>query len=263
MSFYLSSADLVTERMQALLDTDRALPPIGDPMNDLDNMVRTLTANDLLDVIDDLTAGRIVTTVLDDGSKHNEFHDALIKQLREAIASSMVGGAVAAGSKTSLPFDADALELYQAIERDISIMYVDHGLGVPGLLPEDNLRALYAHRWRDGEAPEELIRGWRKTILDKFDPLITVPLKDPCPVCKSDHWYAENGDRRSNPVVITYRRGDPFATVKAVCHGSTLTGEPCGTEWYGAEAITELVDELTELFDSEPETAVSGREDER
>lgn len=195
-----------------------------------------------LDVIEDLGKGRVVVTVLGDGSKHHEWHEPLIAQLRSAVAANLTGGNGVSASAHRMPLNADALELYQAIDRDISEAFFEENLGVPGLLPEENLLALYTQRWQDDDSAETTVRGWRSQINNLFDPAKKVPLSDPCPVCKATHFTNEAGDLCANPVVVTYRVGNPFATVKASCRGG------CGTEWVGAEAVEELIGELTDML---------------
>ncbi len=207
--------------------------------------------DDFLNVIDELTVGSIIRTRLDDGTVHIERHDAHLKRLREAVAANITGGNGTATSPHRIPINADALELYQGIEQTISEWYVAENLGVPGLYPEENLRALYTHRWADGnDDAETAVRSWRGQINHMFDAPQKVPLAIACPVCKQTHWVNPQGDICANPVVLTYMRDDPIRTARVTCHGTRPDGLPCGTEWVGYDAAKELGEEIAEALDT-------------
>jgi len=202
--------------------------------------------SELDDLLDKLTTGTIITTILGDGTKHQEFHDGLIPQLRSSVASSLVGGAAAGALPNErLPFDADALELYQGIERAIGEQFVELGLGVPGLLPELNLRRIYAAL--NDEDTETVARTWRRwatTIEGKFDPVRTLTITEPCPVCGAVTWKSPSGDIMADPVVIEFRGKSTDAVpdisdAVARCRASSDDG-PCSGYWAGEQEIRAL-----------------------
>lgn len=267
------------------------------------------TDETLLDVIDVLTMGQTITTEQpkvrrdDDGQpilnadgnptpvrgvdgkpvmeKHPKWHDGLISQLRQAIASSVVGGAVAAGSKAGVPLDSDALEKYDNIDRTIGEWYVSAGLGVPGVLPEENLRALYAHVWQDAVDGiiDAVIRGWRVMIEEKLDPpkpfeLIDLHTNVPesCPDCGMG-WYevvTNSGEKHpGNPqggrwyekerrvaLVARYRTDGRGGLDRTVVECGC-----CGWQARGRYEIRALAYDL-EARIAASESTVSGREDE-
>lgn len=202
--------------------------------------------DDLADLVDKLTTGTIITTILGDGTKHQEFHEGLIPQLRASVASSIVGGAAAGALPNErLPFDADALELYQGIECAIGEQFVELGLGVPGLLPELNLRRI--HAYLDDEDAETAARTWRRwsaTIEDKFDPVRTLTITEPCPVCGAVTWKSPSGDIMADPVVIEFRGkstdAEPdISDAVARCRATTEDGT-CSGYWAGEQEIRAL-----------------------
>lgn len=103
-----------------------------------------MTHNTLLDVIDRLSIEHPYRAIIDGRSRWVR-RDPLIRQLREAIASSLTGGNGTKAQASPVPFDTDASEQYDALEQ--TILDSLHDLApnrVPDLLPEQNLRAWYA-----------------------------------------------------------------------------------------------------------------------
>lgn len=201
---------------------------------------------ELIDLIDRLTTGTIITTTKGDGTKHHEYHDGLIPQLRAAIASDVAGfGGAGKAPNERIPLDADALELYQNIEREIGDHYAELNLGVPGLYPEKNLRTIYAHlNDEDAETAARVWRRWVTTIEGKFDPARPLTITDPCPECGATTWTSPNGDTMANPVVIEFRGkstdGEPdLSEVTARCRATTPDG-PCAGYWTGEQEIRSL-----------------------
>ncbi|WP_353809091.1 DUF7341 domain-containing protein [Agromyces sp. SYSU T00194] len=210
--------------------------------------------SDLLDIIDDLTVGRVITTRKDDGGKHLEHHGPLFAQLRDAVASSLVSGQVDAGGRAGVPIDADALEKYTRIEETVSAWFVGFGLGVPRLTPEENLRAVYAHAWAREEPDDTVqavIAGWRVMILDKFEPptileLIDTRTNEPeaCPDCGAGWFlvpvYAYT-DARGRRRWETDRRVALVARYRPDGHGGLdRTVVECGCCGWRACGVTEI-----------------------
>lgn len=163
------------------------------------------TTDLLLDVVDRLTIEHIQTTKLDDGTNHYERHDGLIKQLRNAIASDL-GGTGSAGKdpRERIPLDADAMLKYEQLETAIGARFKEMCQGIPGLLPEDNLRAWFVafmNAYRAGDITEtgyldevRILETWARVVTEKLDPPTPLELFDKdgqpevCPECGAG-WY--------------------------------------------------------------------------
>jgi hypothetical protein len=209
----------------------------------------------LIDIVDRLTATHPVVT-RDDcacrvcrtfGGPHREDHDGLIPQLRASIVSSI--GASGAGSSSggsASPFDEDAWQKYNAIERAVGDLRPDR---VPGAYPEQDLREWRTWFLARNDVTEtaiadqlRILRGWEFMILDKFDPPRRPSLwNTPCPICGFD-WWVDRRDleniRRRVALTITYRPGD-LARSSADCSFCAAVGDPRG-HWEGLQAIHEL-----------------------
>lgn len=202
----------------------------------------------LLEALDKLTVGYIVTTVLDDGTKHYERHEALIPTLRLAIASNLGGGSQAGSAGNErIPIDADALQKYEAIERAISDRHQALVGGPSGLLPENDLRlwfAAFTQALRGSTATDDdyryqlsALQGWVRIIEEKFSPPRRRELdQDKCPVC-GFQYYIDNTDR-TNPerkvaLTITYREDQGLEASEASCGC-------CKTVWRGVLGLRAL-----------------------
>jgi hypothetical protein len=241
--------------------------------------------NPLLDTIDMLTIEHVVTSRLDTGDSHFERHDALIKQLRDAIASNLGGAAGGKAARERIPLDADALVKYEQIEREIGERYRERVQSVPGLFPEENLRAWYlafdnAHRAgtvSDGLYDDELrtMLGWARLIEEKLSPPTIRELVDDdnqpelCPECGAG-WFEvimnrgveltrEDGSQK-----FWYdkeRRVALTATYRPDGHGGLEASSAecgcCGTRWVGVRGVRMLAYEL-----ENPKTAETEQEGE-
>lgn len=146
----------------------------------------------------------------------------LLKQLRQSI----VGGIGSHGGSSSeserLPFDAHALELYDAIERNITSWFVNLIEQPVHLELEKNLREWFIVFSREVEDKSHSdaytrgfvrkVEGWVRAIEDKFDPPkrfeLTVseyiPVRDEQgePVIEHDEYVFETEcDRRGRPIL--------------------------------------------------------------
>ena len=151
----------------------------------------------VLDVVDRLTIEHPYRALIDGQSRWVR-RDPLIRQLREAIASSLTGGNGTKAQTSSVPFDTDAAAQYDQLEGQIlaslSDLLPDR---VPELLPEQNLRAWYAaaRPWLESDAEAERLwyliwSGWEERIAAKLEPPIVLELIDThtgqpydCPDC--------------------------------------------------------------------------------
>lgn len=150
----------------------------------------------LLDVIDRLTIEHPYGAVIE-GRTRWVRRDPLIKLLREAIASSLTGGNGLASDSSRVPFDPDALEQYDLMEKVI----LDAFRGVtifgtiPHLTPEKNLRAWYAAFQVSATEEDTALwmkvwQAWTTKIEAKMAPPVVMELLDlstmtpfECPEC--------------------------------------------------------------------------------
>lgn len=164
----------------------------------------TTQTDPLLDVVDKLTIEHLVTSPLDSGKNHYERHDGLIKQLRDAIASNIGGSAGGKPPQERIPLDADALMKYEQIEEAIGEWFRVTCEGIPGLLPEDNLRQwflTFSNAYRAGTITDTIydvhvhaLEAWAQTIEEKLSAPTVRELFDingqpeVCPECGAG-WY--------------------------------------------------------------------------
>lgn len=162
----------------------------------------TITNRDtLLDVVDRLTIEHPYRAIIEGRSRWVR-RDALIGQLREAIASSITGGNGLAASPSRVPFDTDALEQYDRLDDIILRALLNDTNLVPHVTPEANLRAWYrvVHPTlspEDAEFWRKVWASWEHTINAKLHPpivleLIDIKTRNPfdCPECGMD-WFEQ------------------------------------------------------------------------
>lgn len=144
----------------------------------------------LLDVVDVLTLEHPYQATVE-GKPRWVRRDPLIKTLRDLIASSLTGGNGTASNTSRLPFDADAMELYDRLELQILANFAGNA---PHLLPEDNLRAWYVTYTAANPTDVETWTGkwghWVAVIEAKIGRPVVLELIDekthepvPCPEC--------------------------------------------------------------------------------
>jgi len=196
---------------------------------------------DLIAAVDALIRPVPTKIVRDDGSTTRIVHDALLVQL-EAAVTSAIGNGGGGGSATGSVVNDAALTRLSQIGSQIRDWCRQAGVQV-GKRPIDNLV-----RWRvpalayqDATGYVVILERWADDIRTLLDPPKTIPLDGPCPVCTADHWFSPDGDRRASPVAVEYDHANPLRSARAVCRA----GE-CGTVWVGADAVEELVSEMSE-----------------
>lgn len=154
----------------------------------------------LLDVIDHLTIPHPHQITVE-GKQEWVRRAPLIRQLREAIASSLTGGNGLASSTSKVPFDTDASEQYTMLEHTIldKLRTIAPNV-VPHMLPEDNLRVWHSRFVAYGTPEDEagwveFWLDWEHRIVAKLNPPVTLELIDtatmkpfPCPDCGMD-WF--------------------------------------------------------------------------
>ena len=185
-------------------------------------------------------------------------HDPLLVQLEAAVTASFGASASGGGSATGSVINDAALYQLLLIKTQIG-----DWCRLAGVTPDRQSATVSLERWSlafmgDGAWQTRTLLEWAQTITDLLDPPKTVPLAGPCPVCKATSWedgVGESRTIRSSPVAVMYDQTTLHASLRATCRVET-----CGAEWSGADAVQELIEELSE---HDPETTVSGREDER
>jgi hypothetical protein len=120
-----------------------------------------VTDRTLLDIIDHLTIEHPYPARIENRTRWVR-RDPLIRQLRELVASSLTGGNGTTSQAGRLPFDAEALEQYDKLERQILTELGTVSDQVPHLLPEENLRAWYSRIYAtlDEDTEQTLMDVW-------------------------------------------------------------------------------------------------------
>ena len=198
--------------------------------------------SDLLDAVDALTKptrskviqGDVVTVVN---------HDPLLRQLEDAVTSA-IGNGGGGGSATGSVINDAALQQLLIIKSQIGDWCRPVGARHERADSVVSLRRWYAGfigRNIEADFYTRTLRGWAATIQDLLDPPKTVPLAGACPVCKAVNWSGPDDTQRASPVAVLYDHADPYRSVRAVCRV-----ESCDAEWVGADAVEELVEEMSE-----------------
>jgi hypothetical protein len=197
---------------------------------------------DLIDAVTALTKPTRTKVVRDDGSTTTVRHDALLVQL-EAAVTSAIGNGGGGGSATGSVLNDAALQRALIIRSQIGDWCRLVKVRPSRDTVDDLTRWLVAFTGRDQEADfyTRTLHDWAATIINLLDPPKTVPLAGACPVCKATSWTGDDGSYRASPVAALYDHANPMRSARAVCRA----GE-CGTEWVGADAVEELIAEMSE-----------------
>jgi hypothetical protein len=201
------------------------------------------TLGDILAVVDRLTMPHETAVLVehDDGSSERVKirHDALLKQLRDAVRSSTsshpIGGGLASERNV---IDSDALEQYEAISRKIAKMFSEVSDATPFGEPESNLRYWYiafANLVGLKKVGSDVVEDKYKTlnriassIETKLNPPTILEITSPCPRCGKEFGTDEHGVYRRAILVesrITeYRSLDHTRARCIVCQATWLHG---------------------------------------
>lgn len=204
---------------------------------------------DLIDAVSALTKPSRTKVVRDDGSTTVVAHDALLVQL-EAAVTSAIGNGGGGGSATGSVINDAALARLLQISSQIRKWCRQADVQVTRYAVDNLERWKVAALAFDTYGQVIILEQWAYDIRNLLDPPKTVPLSGACPVCKAVNWEEGEGENRTiraSPVAALYDHANPYRSVRAVCRA----GE-CGTEWLGADAVEELIAEMSE----DPETAV-------
>lgn len=144
-----------------------------------------------------------------------------------------------ASSKVASAFERNILDgeaLFEFMKISSAIGSWCRMVGVrPTKVAADDLKAWHAAVVSPALFHVEQLQEWERIILGKLDPVKTVEITDPCPVCESSAWRDEEGTWSPRPVVFQYRRSDPFGTAGAWCRV-----EGCGAVWEDEMAVRML-----------------------
>lgn len=184
----------------------------------------------------------VVTT--GDVRQHTD-RPGLLRQLADAVHGSF--GSHAGGSAFDrMPFNTDALELYERIESEITDLFVQTTGQVPYLELERNLTGWYVEHSRrfskglvslaDDDKALTRVRGWVEAVENFFNPptrleVVTVSGgPEACPECGARFGLDPRTGDRSFALSVLYRRSvrGGFEGLRVVC-GS------CAREWVGGE----------------------------
>lgn len=206
----------------------------------------TQPENKLLEAIDKLTLGYIVRTPIDGEDDHVEHHDALIVQLRAAIASDVSGGAGGAQARERVPLDLDAAARYENIDGQVGAFLLEWAGVRPakGSVPENTLRTAYAAFIgkagdTDVQRATRQWEGWVKQIEDKLSGLVRLELMAPCPEC-GFQWYVNADGDQEVALIVTYRADGKKGLSEsfAVCRFCEHLDTP--SVWKGTRRLREL-----------------------
>lgn len=224
--------------------------------------------SDLLTAVDALTLPSVVKVKQSDGDREWTTEcrqDALLIQLRDAVAGGIGSHAGASAARERMPIDAGALELWAHIEGVVSSWY----WAIPdvrlsrrevmmrsGVDVSMRLRVWYVHhanQVRAGKVSQladlevtRMVEGWVSKIRGTFDPVIRLdfyelvdgkPMPVACPIEECGARYAfdpKTGDRII-AVVLEYRDLGAETIDKAVGRCRS-----CEHEWAGGYGVREL-----------------------
>jgi hypothetical protein len=239
--------------------------------------------DDLLTLVDRLTqphkSGVIVED--DDGTEQKVYisHDALLKQLRQLVHSSLgssVQGAGLASERNVI--DSDALDQYEALKRQIRRLYGEVSDAKPFPEPESNLRQWYICFKRQVEARKvsedvvadktRKIAGMVYAIENKLNPPTILEITAACPRCGATHSNDEQGVYRRAILiesrVVQYRSLDNTKARCIACLAVWLHGRGMRQLRYEIDqaeetrhADTEKVEQMFEDYDTIVERYIS------
>lgn len=221
--------------------------------------------DDLLNLVDRLSQPHKSAVIVedDDGTEQKVYiqHDALLKQLRELVHSSLgssVQGAGLASERNVI--DADALDYYEALSRQIRRLYSEVSDAKPFPDPESNLRQWYiqfAQQATSRKVSDSVIAEKTKKIASmvygiesKLNPPTVLEITAPCPRCGASHATDEQGVYRRAILiesrVVQYRS---LENTKARCIA-------CLAVWLHGRGMRQLryeIDHTEELRHAEDE----------
>lgn len=195
---------------------------------------------ELAEAVEALTRPSRTKVIRDDGSTIVVEHEPLLVQLETAVTSA-VGNGGGGGTATGSVINDAALYQLLLIKTQIG-----DWCRLAGVRPDRQNTTVTLERWFAAQVNESTfhtrtLETWAATITELLDPPKTVPLAGPCPVCKATNWIGLDGSLRASPVAVLYDQATLHASLRAVCRVVE-----CSAEWSGADAVQELIEEMTE-----------------
>lgn len=200
---------------------------------------------ELAEAVEALTKPSRTKVIRDDGSTIVVEHEPLLVQLETAVTSA-IGNGGGGGTATGSVINDAALYQLLLIKTQIG-----DWCRLAGVRPDRANTTVTLERWFASNSGSSVfhtrtLEQWADTITDLLDPPKTVPLAGPCPVCKAVNWVGLDGSLRASPVAVLYDQATLHASLRAVCRVVE-----CSAEWSGADAVEELVEEMTEQEQTE------------
>jgi len=196
---------------------------------------------ELAEAVERLTKPSRTKVIRDDGSTILVEHEPLLVQLETAVTASFGASASGGGSATGSVINDAALYQLLLIKTQIG-----DWCRLAGVRPDRQNTTVTLERWFASNSGSSVFHSrtleqWADTITELLDPPKTVPLAGPCPVCKAVNWVGLDGSLRASPVAVLYDQATLHASLRAVCRVVE-----CSAVWSGADAVQELIEEMTE-----------------
>ena len=163
---------------------------------------------------------------------------SLLSLLRDAIFGGGVSDGAGSRGKPKLPFQAAAHDLYQKLEQEILLVWVDAFQRVPGLgHPEAFLAQWAAHVEPetlvvvDGRKvyAKDAVKGWEDAIRSYFDPPRQAEINAPCVACGERYVYRQRDGETIRSAALSFTRDrDTGESLDARC-------AVCGAVWAPAQ----------------------------
>lgn len=220
--------------------------------------------DDILVLVDKLTKPHLVEFNVDLGTKlvkKRVTHEALLDQLDQLVASSSGSspGGGALSSERNL-INTDAMELRDSVALDCKNMYIGVTSSRPFVTAKQNLRQWYIEfqlLHSIGKISTEKLRSYHKRlrvmtakIEAKLNPPTILEITAPCPRCKANYGYDDDGIYRRAVIVESRVHAErSLSNTRAKCVG-------CGSVWIHGNGMRQLRYEIDviETGQDTPET---------
>jgi hypothetical protein len=203
--------------------------------------------------VDRLTKGYEVTVeqVFDDQSATVRVkHDSLLKQLREAVSSSMAHSANKVSASERNILDADAMDKLEQVENIARKLYSSVTAAKPFPTAEQNLRQWFigfSNLHRSGKVSREVLdqkssrlRSVVAMIDDKLNPPESIEITSPCPRCEK-LWVKTDELSWARAITVQSR-----VAVYSSLDNATATCRGCGATWIHGQGMRQLRWEIDE-----------------
>lgn len=202
----------------------------------------------ILSLVDKLTMPHLIEHEVDQGKKlvrTKVEHDALLDQLDELVVSSSgsgPGGGALSSERNLL--NAEALDMRDSIATSIRKMYIDVTSSRPFPTAKQNLRQWFIEfKLQDsiGKVSTERMRSAERrlqkmvtSIEAKLNPPTVMEITAPCPRCKADYGYDDQGVYRRAVIVESRVHAEgSLNNTRAKC-------AQCGSVWVHGNGMRQL-----------------------